>query len=92
MARSSGNWTGLNVEEVRRLAERFDDKAEELEEIINDIDSQWADTTWQGKDAESFEETWDDHKKVLKQIIGNFEKAAEKARADAKAQEDASSS
>lgn len=49
---------GMDIEQVRQLANQLGQKAEQIDHIIQDITSRLGSTDWKGPDAEQFRNDW----------------------------------
>lgn len=50
--------TGMNLAEVRRLADRLGQAAEQLRHTVSSVDGHLANTSWAGHDADVFKHQW----------------------------------
>lgn len=83
---------GMNIPEVEELARLLDQKANEIQTMMGNIDSKLNATNWVGPDATQFRNTWDSqHKRALTTIINDLQNASRQATKDAQQQQQASS-
>ncbi|GAA3201602.1 WXG100 family type VII secretion target [Microbacterium terregens] len=84
---------GLDVQQVRQLSQQLNAKASDIQQVLSQLTSQLNSTQWTGPDAEQFRSDWSgQHTAALKQVIAALQEAAQKASANASAQESTSSS
>lgn len=50
---------GADVEQLDNLARKFDQEAEQLNQAINQINSQVRSVWWEGRDADRFRSEWE---------------------------------
>jgi len=82
---------GQNPEEVTELAREFDAKAQAVEDVITQLTTKFANTTWTGPDRERFEGDFTSRlTSNLRTVSGALGDAAILARANAEQQVTAS--
>lgn len=87
----SGQFTGMNIGEVRTLATQLDGAASDIEGIISRLTNQLNSTAWIGNDREQFVGEWQSaHTTALRNVATGLQDAAQKARVNADQQEQAS--
>lgn len=89
----SGSFTGMDIGQVRELAQLLQQKNEAIEEIISTITSKLGGTQWVGNDRQQFESDWSstgvNNLKTVGQMLVD---TAQRANQNADQQEQASSS
>lgn len=84
-------WIGLDVEQVRGLAQQLHAKSQEINTIAQQLNSQLTSVTWQGPDAERFRSDWNSqYMSSLRQVAQALEAAGTAAGRNASEQEQAS--
>lgn len=87
----SGQFTGMNIQEVRTLATQLDGAASDIEALMSRLTNQLNSTSWVGNDREQFVGEWQGaHTTALRNVINGIQEAARKARVNADQQETAS--
>lgn len=82
---------GMDVDEVRSFAKKLESKADEIEQIINDLTSGLGGVEWKGHDADNFRHEWDTcHRPQLKNVADALRQTASVANNNATQQEQAS--
>ncbi|WP_425955076.1 WXG100 family type VII secretion target [Xylanimonas sp. McL0601] len=77
----SGNYLGLNPEDMQQLITMLNNKAGKIEEIAQKLTQQVKTTTWDGPDAARFKNEWDsDHSKKLHKVAQALEQIAKSAK------------
>jgi hypothetical protein len=49
---------GMNIEDVKLLARKLDEKAAEIDKIVNEVNGVLNNASWVGPDAEAFKNKW----------------------------------
>lgn len=81
---------GLDVQQVRQLGVQLDQKAGDIESALQTLTSTLGSTQWEGPDATAFRNDWSgQHTSALRQVAQALRDAANKARQNATAQEQA---
>jgi uncharacterized protein YukE len=76
---------------VRQFAQQLNQKAGEIQSIMQQLTSSLQGTPWLGADRQQFESDWNgQHCAALRQVIQGLEDAATRAVANAQQQEQAS--
>lgn len=79
---------GMNVAEVRRMAEQLRHGAEQLRGIISTVDGRVAHSSWDGYDADEFrEEWWPGHRQRILEAADRIQGLAQSATNNADEQE-----
>ncbi len=87
----SGQFTGMDIGQVRQLANLMRNKADEIESIMNELTRQLGSTAWVGPDRQQFEGDWSgQHCNSLRQVASGVREAATRADQNAQQQEQAS--
>lgn len=87
-----GQYTGMDIGEVRSLAAQLQNAGNEIQQIANRLTSQLEGTPWVGPDRERFVADWrGQHKAGLMQISQALQTASQMATKNANDQEAASS-
>ncbi len=82
---------GMNIEEVEQTGARLKQRSQDLQEIINDLQSRVDQTTWLGADADRFKnDWWPKHKQVLVNMVQELNGLGQSAQNNAKEQRDIS--
>lgn len=82
---------GMDVEQVRRLADQLDAKANVINDIAAQLSNQLGSTDWRGPDSERFRSDWDSHhRSALNRVMQALQDAARTSRRNANEQEHAS--
>jgi hypothetical protein len=82
---------GMNVEQVKQLGNTLKQKKQELDQIINTINTTLNNTAWEGPDAVAFKtQQWPDHRSQLNAIGQAIEGFGQSALNNASEQEAAS--
>ncbi|MCS6711086.1 WXG100 family type VII secretion target [Brachybacterium sp. EF45031] len=85
------NAQGMNVAEVRRMADELNSAAEEVRRISHELTSGLDAVDWTGPDADQFRSQWSGEMvPALEQIAAAVEELEQSARSNAKQQEDTS--
>ncbi|WP_125773494.1 WXG100 family type VII secretion target [Antribacter gilvus] len=88
---ADGGMWGLNVSQVRELGQRLTQKAEEVDQIVNQVSAQVESVSWKGPDAERFKNEWNSqHKTALKKAAESLREAGRNATKNAQMQEQTS--
>lgn len=88
----SGNFTGMNVGEVRDLATVLNQKADEIDTLSGTVTSKLSGTNWVGTDRTNFENDWQSTGvQSLKTVAQMLRDAGQRATNNANEQEQASS-
>ena len=83
---------GMNVEQVKQLGNTLKQKKQEIDSIINTINSVLNSTAWEGPDAVAFKtQQWPEHRTHLTQIGQAIEGFGQSALNNASEQESTSS-
>lgn len=86
------NFTGMDVEQVRQLAQRMNQSAQQITEIQQQLTSELQGAPWVGPDREQFLGEWEGtHVPALQNTVTGLEEAAQKAERNASEQESTSS-
>lgn len=81
-------FVGMNVEEVRALAQQMTSAANEVDSIAKNLTSKLQGTTWVGNDYTQFENTWNSsHVPALNNVVQALQQAAQHATRNAADQE-----
>jgi hypothetical protein len=84
-------FTGLDITQVRGLANFIRQKADEIEQIQNQVTQRLHGTQWVGPDRQKFEGDWSGHFTAsLRTVAGGLRDAAQIADTNATQQEQAS--
>ena len=87
----AGNIWGMDVEEVKQLAQTLGQKAGEIDQIISTIGSKVESTTWKGPDSEKFRTDWQGTLSAnLKKVADSLRETQQRATQNAQQQEQAS--
>lgn len=87
----SGQFTGMDIGQVRQLANLMRNKADEIESIMNELTRQLGSTSWIGNDRQQFESDWSgQHCNSLRNVANGIRDAATRADQNAAQQESAS--
>lgn len=87
----SGQFTGMDIGQVRQLASLMRNKADEIESIMNELTRQLSSTSWMGNDRQQFEQDWSGpHCNSLRNVANGIRDAATRADQNAAQQESAS--
>lgn len=82
---------GMNVEDVRRLGQLLQQKADEIRTMIGAIDGPVHSTQWEGPDARTFKDQWwPEHKTHLQQVAEQLQGFGQSALNNATEQEQVS--
>jgi hypothetical protein len=55
----AGNIThGMNVEQVKQLAQQLNQKGTQIDQILQEVNTALQNTSWVGPDAENFKNKW----------------------------------
>lgn len=85
------NVWGLDVQQVRDLATNLDREADSIDQILSKLTGVLNGTQWSGPDATQFRNDWQgSHTTALRKVGQALRDAAQHARANAVAQEQAS--
>lgn len=88
---SSQNVSGSDVEAVRQLAQVLQQSSDTIKQAAEQVNSQMAQTEWNGNDASQYEEQWDGEiMQQLNQISERLIEHGETANRNADEQENAS--
>lgn len=80
--------TGMNLAEVRQLAEQLRAGAETLRAIVSTVDGRVSHTSWVGPDADRFKyEWWPGHRQLMLQAADHIQGLGQSARNNAEEQE-----
>ncbi len=83
---------GMNIEQVKQLGNTLKQKKQEIDQIVNTINTALNNTAWEGPDAIAFKtQQWPDHRTHLSQIGAAIEGFGQSALNNASEQESASS-
>jgi hypothetical protein len=83
--------TGMNLAEVRHLAEQLDHGAERLRSVVSTVDGRVTHSSWVGPQADRFKhEWWPGHRQMILQAADHIQGLARSARNNADEQERAS--
>jgi hypothetical protein len=85
----SGTAVGGDVTELRAFASHLTTKAiPDFKDVFLKIDAQINNTTWQGNDAKTFAEKWEQHKnEITQRLEGMLNETSEQAKQQAQQQE-----
>ncbi|MDO4783627.1 MAG: WXG100 family type VII secretion target [Propionibacteriaceae bacterium] len=86
---------GMNVEQVKQIANKLDREAQQIETIMQHVDSHIREAleAWKGPDSKQFSQLWEgQHRPQLRKLKADLENLAKKARTNASAQTSTSSS
>ena len=84
---------GMDIEQVRQLANLFGAKADAINDIITDINSRLGTTEWKGTDAEQFRNDWNSNLTTqVRNVAQALRDAQQKANKNASDQEQTSAS
>lgn len=84
-------FVGMEIEAVRQLATMFGSKADEIDQLANQLTSQLGGTQWVGPDASRFRDDWQSsHVPSLKSVSNALRQAQQAATSNANQQEQAS--
>jgi uncharacterized protein YukE len=82
---------GQDIEQVQMLANQFNAKAGEIEQLISQLSATVDSIDWQGPDAERFRSDWHgQHRTALNSVISALQTASQSARRNAQDQQAAS--
>lgn len=82
---------GMNVEQVRHLGNLMKTKAEEIRQIMSQLDSQLHNTSWEGPDATAFKGSqWPEHRGHLNTVAVSLDGFGQSALNNAAEQENTS--
>ena len=85
-------FTGLDITQVRGLANFIRQKADEIEQLQGQITQQLVNTQWVGADRQKFEGDWSgQYTNALRNVANGLRDAAKTADSNATQQEQASS-
>lgn len=86
-----GSFSGMDVVQVRHLASKLHNNAEEIREIMYRLNESLKSVEWAGPDRERFIAEWNSlHMAALKYVITGVETTSEDAARNAREQEAAS--
>lgn len=86
-------FVGMIVDEVQHLEAQMRQRADEIRQLVGALTGQLESTHWVGPDREQFHGDWTGmHVPALHNVIQGLEDAANRARANAQQQLDASNS
>lgn len=86
-----GNVSGLDIDQIDQLAAAFDQKAEQIEEILARLNSGLRETQWLGPDRDRFEGEFEGTiGPDLRNLERELHETASRLRQQARAQEQAS--
>lgn len=78
---------GMNPDEVERLGQTLQERANDLQCVVSALDSLVHSTSWSGNDANEFKGPWwDGHKAQLRQIAEQLEGFGQSAKNNASEQ------
>lgn len=84
---------GMDVEQVRGLAQNLEQKAQTIDDIITQLTSALHNTDWKGPDAVQFKNDWDNNLVPdLRGVAQALRTASQRAKSNAQAQENTSNS
>jgi uncharacterized protein YukE len=84
-------FTGMDITQVRNLANTMRTKADEIENIMSQLTNQLKGAQWVGPDRQRFESDWDgQYCSSLRNVIQGLQDAATNADQNAQQQEQAS--
>lgn len=84
-------FVGMEVAAVRQLAAQFGARADEIDQLCNQLTSQLANTQWVGSDATRFRSDWSStHVAALRNVSNALRDAQRASTANADQQEQAS--
>ena len=82
---------GMDPQAVRQFANQLNQKAQEIQTIMQQLTGDLQNTAWLGADRQQFESDWNgQHCSALRQVISGLETASQRASANAQQQEDVS--
>ena len=82
---------GMDVEQVRSLASLLTQKADSIEQVIQEITNRLAGTDWKGPDAEQFRNDWNSTLvPSLRRVKDTLTETSQRATRNAQDQEQAS--
>jgi cell wall-associated NlpC family hydrolase len=85
--------TGMNVAEVRHLADQLRHGAEQLRSLVSAVDGRVTHSSWLGRDADEFKnEWWPGHRQRILEAAERVQGLGQSASSNASAQEQASTS
>lgn len=88
MVNRGGPVKGGDTESMRALAAKFDNNANEIDRLVQDLTSQLANTQWSGPDAQRFDTDWNSNQvPALKRATGTLRTGASQLRQDASQQD-----
>ncbi len=83
---------GMDVEQVRSLANQLGQKAQTIDEVISSITSTLANTEWRGQDADQFRSDWEGNLTTqLRNVAQTLRDTEQRANNNATEQEQTSS-
>ena len=85
--------TGMDIEAVRQLAQLLNQKSNDINDIMQQLNSQIQNSSsiWIGNDAEQFRNDWQSsHVPALNQVVQGLQDASQRANQNASQQEQAS--
>lgn len=86
------NFTGMDVNEVRSLAQRMNQSADQITDLQNQLTSALQSAPWVGPDREQFVGEWEStHVTALSNVVAGLQDASQKAERNAAEQESTSS-
>lgn len=86
-----GQFTGMDIDQVRQLANVMRSKADEIESLMNELTNKLGSTPWVGNDRQQFESDWSgQHCSALRNVANGIREAATRADQNAQQQEQAS--
>ncbi len=84
---------GMDIEQVRSLANQLGQKAQVIDDLINTITSQLSSTDWKGPDADNFRNDWNGTlTSQLRNVAQALRDAQDRANRNASEQETTSNS
>lgn len=85
-------FTGMDIAEVRTLAQLLTTKADEISQVSQQLTAKLQNTPWVGPDRERFVSDWQsNHQQALQRVVESIKEAAQRAQANAQEQEQVSS-
>lgn len=86
------SFTGMDIGQVRQLGQQLNQKADEIEAIMQTLTGQLQAAQWVGQDRQTFESDWTgQYCTSLRTVAAGLRDAATKANSNADQQETASS-
>lgn len=84
---------GMDIEQVRQLANQLGQKAQTIDEVISTITNQLGSTDWKGPDADQFRNDWNGTLTTqLRNVAQALRDAQQRANKNAQEQEQTSNS